>query len=837
MFLSSLLLLTLATQPLATQPLTAADDAPIQVFLLAGQSNMEGQAVVDLVHEQHYNGGRGTLIRLLDDPAMAKRMGHLQDQDGSWATRDDVRVRHRTGNNVLKSGPLSIGYAVYDDLHHFGPELQIGHRLGDANTAPVLLIKTCWGGKSLHVDFRPPSAGGETGPYYTQMLKEYREALAAIETEFPDLAGRPTELRGFFWFQGWNDIYTDGAVEAYEQNLAHLIDDLRQELDAPQLPGVIGETGNAGSLPLRHAQAAVAERPQYRGTVSYVSTAQFMRRPVDSPNKGHGHHWFGNAESYFGIGDVLGEEMVRLTQDGTLKGSEEHGGPPSTPGTTATARWADQLFAGYDPARAFETIEFADGWYREPGNEGFEATLDHLLERLKKSGFGTDDRLQLEVIKTPMRSPAWTPKSASLVMKQTDQPDQTLLRFHNSRAPHRTMLPVHAPSCDVEGPLCFDLDQLKKGDVFVTDRSIGRAMRDARSKGAAAVLSSQLADFTVDPSGGDRHLDAIHYSSVRSGDFPVAMISPRVHQTLRQHPGARVALRAVVQLDERPLRTVVATIVGRNIPDEVVALAAHVQEPGAVDNASGVGGQMEGVRSLVMALGKKEIEWPARSISFIWGDEMTMSRIFLDHTKRKTIAAFSADMIGASQGMTGAIALLERSPDPGALRVLPPDSHTPWGSGRVRKSDLHPSGVSIIARLAMQDVAAASNGWVIGEHPWEGGSDHDVFLGRGVPAILMWHFTDFAYHTSLDRLSHVDPRMVRRMSVALMASALAVASPRPDDLQRYQQAIDEERALRIAAADQAQDSESKKMWQEWCTGAQQWLTTLCNESSPEKNQR
>ncbi len=313
MFLSPLLLLTLATQPL-----TAADDAPIQVFLLAGQSNMEGQAVVDLVHEQHYNGGRGTLLRLLDDPAMAKRMGHLQDQDGSWATRDDVQVRYRTGNNVLKSGPLSIGYAVYDDLHHFGPELQIGHRLGDANTAPVLLIKTCWGGKSLHVDFRPPSAGGETGPYYTQMVKEYREALAAIETEFPDLAGRATELRGFFWFQGWNDIYTDGAVEAYEQNLAHLIDDLRQEFDAPLLPVVIGETGNAGSLPLRHAQAAVAERPQYRGTVSFVSTAQFMRRPVDSPNKGHGHHWFGNAESYFGIGDVLGEEMVRLIAGGAM---------------------------------------------------------------------------------------------------------------------------------------------------------------------------------------------------------------------------------------------------------------------------------------------------------------------------------------------------------------------------------------------------------------------------------------------------------------------------------------------------------------------------------------
>ncbi len=810
---------------------------PIQVFLLAGQSNMEGQAVVDLVHEEHYNGGNGTLIRLLENPAMAQRMGHLR-KDGEWTKRDDVLVRYRTGNDVLKSGPLSIGYAVYDDLHHFGPELQIGHRLGDSIEAPVLLVKTCWGGKSLHVDFRPPSAGGETGPYYTQMIEEYREAIAAIPAEFPDLAGRKVELRGFFWFQGWNDMFTEGAVEAYEQNLAHLIDDLREELSVADLPVVIGETGNGGNLQLRHAQAAVSERPEYRGTVSYVSTAQFMRRPEDSPNSGHGHHWFGNAESYFGIGDLLGEEMVRILGDGPRRGSAEHPGPVPVAGSTATARWTKTLYRHYQPARAFETIAFADNWYRESGNEGFEATLDHLLDHLKKSGFGSDERLQLEVIETPMRSPAWTPRSASLVMKREGEDDQTLLSFRNSKDPHRTMLPVHAPSCDVEGPICFDADKLKKGDIYITADSLGRALRLARQKGAAALLSSHLADFTVDPSGGDRHLDAIHYSSIRGGgDLPVAMISPRVHSTLQQHPQSRVHLKARVDLDERPLRTVVATVVGSSTPDEVVALAAHVQEPGAVDNASGVGGQLEGVRSLVEALNQKQLPWPLRSISFIWGDEMAMSRIFLDHTDRNTIAAFSADMIGASREMTGAIALLERSPDPGAMKVLPPDSHTPWGAGRVRKSDLHPSGVSIIARLAMQDVARVSNGWVIGEHPWEGGSDHDVFLGRGVPSILMWHFTDFAYHTSLDRLSHVDPRMVRRMSVALLASALAVANPREEDLPRYLEAIELDRSLRVASARKAQDSDTVKAWQQWFTGAQRWLEALCNGSTPPIDER
>ena len=833
--ISSIVLLALLFSPAVA---SGDEGVPVKVFLLAGQSNMEGHAVVDLVHEEHYNGGRGTLIRLLEDPAMAARMGHLRQADGSWTARDDVQVRYLTHNGTLKTGPLSIGFAVYDDLHHFGPELQMGHVLGDAFEAPVLLVKTCWGGKSLHVDFRPPSAGGETGPYYKQMIEEYRQGIAAIDEEFPELAGRPTELAGFFWFQGWNDIYTDGAIESYEQNMAHLIDDVRKEFSVADLPVVIGETGNAGSLPLRHAQAAVAERPEFTGNVSFVSTAQFLRRPEDSPNSGHGHHWFGNAESYFGVGEVLGEEMVRLINDGERPGSDEHRGPGIGQGKTGPGRWAATLFAGYDPKGAFETIAFADRYYREPGNDGFEATLDHVIEGLAACGFGKDERLELEVIETPMRSKAWTPRSASLTLLVEGEEGRRLLSFRNSNDPHRTMLPVNAPSCDVEGPLCFDADELKKGDILVTDQSIRGASSSARSRGAVAVLSSRLSGYNVDPTGGDRHLDAIHYSSARGvGDFPVAMISPRVHSILREHPDARVALKAQVSFDERPLRTVVATVIGSKIPGETVALAAHVQEPGAVDNASGVGGQLEGVRSLVEALEKENFSWPRRSISFIWGDEMTMSRIYLEETKRRTVAAFSADMIGASQGMTGAIALLERSPDPGAMAVLPPDSHTPWGRGRVSESNLDPSGISVIARMAMHDVAGVSSGWTIGEHPWEGGSDHDVFLRAGIPAILMWHFTDFAYHTSLDRLGHVDPRSVRRMSVALMCSALAVADPQPGDLERYRNTIRLERSMRRQAAKKAGDEKTVKRWDAWCDGADAWLDALCNDRPVDDSRR
>ena len=76
------------------------------------------------------------------------------------------------------SGPLAFGFSVYGDQHHFGPELQFGHVIGDYCHDQVLLIKTAWGGKSLFKDFRPPSSGGEVGKCYKLMIAQVYEALA-----------------------------------------------------------------------------------------------------------------------------------------------------------------------------------------------------------------------------------------------------------------------------------------------------------------------------------------------------------------------------------------------------------------------------------------------------------------------------------------------------------------------------------------------------------------------------------------------------------------------------------------------------------------------------------
>ena len=302
----------------APAPAAKKPARPVKVFILAGQSNMQGQGVVDMNHPKYYNGGKGTLEHMMTRSPRAAMYRHLKDKTGKWVVRKDVWVWYKTPNAGLKKGGLTIGYTGYGGKHHIGPELQFGHVVGDLFDQQVLLIKTAWGGKSLYTDFRPPSSGGQVGPYYTQMLAEIREALGGLKTHFPAYQGQGYQVAGFVWMQGWNDMCTPAAIPEYPRNLVNLITDLRKALKVPDLPVVVGELGNGGPdargnmLAFRKAQAAGTADPKLGRKVAFIKTAQFARPKEQSPNVGHGHHWFGNAESYFLIGNALGEGMKKL---------------------------------------------------------------------------------------------------------------------------------------------------------------------------------------------------------------------------------------------------------------------------------------------------------------------------------------------------------------------------------------------------------------------------------------------------------------------------------------------------------------------------------------------
>jgi alpha-galactosidase len=338
--------------------------SPLKVFILAGQSNMEGHGAVT---RQDASGHemKGTLVSMLKDKTKEPLVKHLVDAKGEWVVRDDVWVYFSGAK-----GPLQPGYGADKSL--FGPELQFGHLVGNYYANQVLIIKTAWGGKSLKTDFRPPSSGGNVGPFYTQMIETVTRVLGDIKKEFPAYDGSGYELVGFGWWHGWNDACEPGGVAEYEQNLTNFIKDLRKDLKAPRLPILIAQfTGTSGSNNdpnwgggLSKAQFATAQRPEFKGTAKFVPTWDFQRDEKDSPGGGAHHEW-DNAETYFLVGDALGEGMLKLLIEQTTALT----GPGPYVKLEALAK---QIQAGQNVGGAFKTL--ADKKESKDPTEATEAT-------------------------------------------------------------------------------------------------------------------------------------------------------------------------------------------------------------------------------------------------------------------------------------------------------------------------------------------------------------------------------------------------------------------------------------------------------------------------------
>ena len=197
---------------------------PVKVFIMAGQSNMEGHASVN------------TFDYIGDDPATAPLLKQMRTPDGKSRVCDHVWISYLTGRkdqNGEGLGKLTAGFGSRQDPTkdggNIGPEFTFGLRMDEAFQQPVLIIKTAWGGKSLNTDFRPPSAGPyvspknetseqkqkrteATGHYYRLMVDHVRMMLRDIKRVIPDYDEKQGyEIAGFVWLQGWNDA-VDGTT-------------------------------------------------------------------------------------------------------------------------------------------------------------------------------------------------------------------------------------------------------------------------------------------------------------------------------------------------------------------------------------------------------------------------------------------------------------------------------------------------------------------------------------------------------------------------------------------------------------------------------------------------
>jgi len=285
----------------------------VRVFILAGQSNMQGQgAVIDPENDT------GDLIDVIENDANGDwtNVGLAND----WTTLDNVHLYYEGDDGTIREN-ITVGQGANSNA--FGPELMFAHQLDKFYDDPILIIKTAWGGKTLAEDFRPPSAGGTTGDYYNQMIQIVQNVTQNLGTEFPTIGTTEFELSGFAWFQGWNDGDNDGFLNEYESNLYHLVNDVRNDLGVAELPFVIASSGHGGyelsndtwvqgiQNIISVAQETVGcDDETYGGHVGFIDTKPFYLDVSVSPYDGI-FHFNNNALTFLNIGKSMGDEMIR----------------------------------------------------------------------------------------------------------------------------------------------------------------------------------------------------------------------------------------------------------------------------------------------------------------------------------------------------------------------------------------------------------------------------------------------------------------------------------------------------------------------------------------------
>ena len=444
----------------------------------------------------------------------------------------------------------------------------------------------------------------------------------------------------------------------------------------------------------------------------------------------------------------------------------------------------DRMWSGFDPAEAVVQVEFASRYWRLAGNAGYDATIDRVKARLLSGGIKDGPgSLWVETAATP--SPGWDHTVGTLALVREGQPDLVVLSKEKERLAlainsMSTGGKIDAPIVDVGRGAAADFEGKDvKGAVVLGDSDLGGLFRQAvTQRGAVGVISTSIARYIADDP------DILQWGSI-----PLDLTRPafgfkgtrRAAETLRaalKSGPQRVRVEVVSTFANKPERTLVYEIPGRTRPDERIVIAAHVQEPGANDNASGAATLMELARSLGRGIASGTIPAPARTITFLWLNEISGSRAWIANHKDLMPGVrymFSMDMTGEDITKTGGSFLVERWPDPGAVWARPWDPHSEWGAGNVRANTLKGDLINDL-HLAVCDLVARKSSWVVRTNPYEGGSDHTVFGSAGVPSLLNWHFTDRYYHSNMDTAEKTSGPEMRNVGVAVATSAWMMAS-------------------------------------------------------------
>ena len=361
--LTALALSTVATVSAAEAPIPRPDNKPadiskpVQVFILMGQSNMVGLGRIDAGDKGKPEGSLEFAVKT------QKKYPYLVDEAGNWSERKDVRfVRMMQGNGLMNNEWLGVAQPgqIFKSTT-IGVEFGIGHVVGNAVDAPVMILKSCIGNRALGWHLLPPGsarfeegdkvyagyrdatdswakgteptppvikegaitlkgdnpAGWYAGKQYDDDTTDAKKVLADLDKHYP--GAKSYEVAGFFYWQGEKDAGNPVWAAHYEKNLVLLIKALRKDFNAPNAKfvlGTMGESvkgsgGNGGRILEAHlaVDGTAAKYPEFKGNVATVYT-----HPMAQGGSGNGHYG-GKAEVYMDVGEAMGQAMVKLLKD------------------------------------------------------------------------------------------------------------------------------------------------------------------------------------------------------------------------------------------------------------------------------------------------------------------------------------------------------------------------------------------------------------------------------------------------------------------------------------------------------------------------------------------
>ncbi len=442
---------------------------------------------------------------------------------------------------------------------------------------------------------------------------------------------------------------------------------------------------------------------------------------------------------------------------------------------------------GFNAKNAYQTTAFVEQYFRVPGNTGFNSSIRYVERILKNAGFVEQQLNELEapltyrIEKRAMKNNTWEPIDARIDIIGNSTP---LITYQTNR----NMIPINCGSTPAGGVTAevlyladiklAEMERLDlKGKIIFSENHPSRLLQLATKAGAIGVLGYAMPEYTKP----DVYKTSIQFGSMKANSTVwTLLLSYAAKEQLKASClKGETKLKVNIQTKIYPSEelTIVANVKGSVNPEERFVFSAHVQEPGANDNASGVGTLAEMARLTAELYRTKKIK-PQRTLTFLWGDEIVSTKRYIteDTLRAKNILwGMSLDMVGEDTKKTGGSFLIEKMPDPSAIWTRGNDKHTEWGAGDVKEKDLFPHYFNDFVFDICKAQGKFAN-WTVNYNPFEGGSDHTPFLQNKIPGLLMWHFTDVFYHTDNDRIDKVSSTEMKNVGISALTAAYSLIS-------------------------------------------------------------